>query len=224
MSLCFLVNPPLEGTTVFGNSNGSAGTSLSELIIPWGITMNSDNSMLIADYANERVLRVSNNVSTGVIVASDVSLLLTRKAIFDESLVNLFVIDSVFCYIRRYYNGPLTFNKVFNSTCGTDLTQFGEAASFRMDSLGNFYIADYSNHRIMFWAVNATSGVLLAGVTGVSGGDGLHLCNPEDVTLDEEQGLLYVADTNNHRIIRYSLGSPNGIVVAGGNGQGVERK
>jgi sugar lactone lactonase YvrE len=93
-----------------------------------------------------------------------------------------------------------------------------------MDSLGNFYIADYSNHRIMFWAVNATSGVLLAGVTGVSGGDGLHLYNPEDVTLDEEQELLYVADTNNHRIIRYSLGSPNGIVVAGGNGQGVERK
>jgi hypothetical protein len=186
--------------------------------------MTTDNSMVIVEYGNGRVLRVSANASSGVIVATAVPWLAARKALFDRLLLNLFVIDSTYCYIRQYYNGSLTNSPAFNSTCGTDLTQFGRAASFCMDSIGNFYIADSSNHRIMFWGVNATSGVLLAGVTNVSGSDALHLNYPQDITLDESQGLLYVADTFNHRIVRYSLGLPYGTVVAGGNGPGVERK
>ena len=191
---------------------------------PWGITISTDNSMLIAEYGNGRVLRVSANSSTGVIVATSIPQMTPIKAIYDRFRLNLFVMDGTYCYIRQYYNGSLTNNSAVNSTCGTDLTQLGVEASFCMDSMGNFYIADNSNHRIMFWGVNATSGVLLAGITGVSGSDALHLYNPQDVTLDESQGLFYVADTSNHRIVRYSWGSSYGIVVAGGNGQGLERK
>jgi sugar lactone lactonase YvrE len=212
------------GTTVFGSVNGTAGNSLSQLNLPWSVTINTDKSMLITDMNNIRVLRVYPNASTGVIVASAGPWLQSRRALFDSDLLNLFVVDSDFCRMTRYYNGSLTDTIMFGSTCGTNLTQIGGAASFCMDSAGNFYIADNNNHRIMFWTANGTSGVLLAGTTGVSGSDVLHLYCPEDITLDEAQGLLYVADTFNHRIIRYSLGSPSGTVVAGGNGPGVGRK
>ena len=37
---------------------------------------------------------------------------------------------------------------------------------------------------------------------------------------DPRSGTIYVADTLNHRVIGYSVGSSNGIVVAGGQGSG----
>jgi hypothetical protein len=171
--------------------------------------------MLITDMNNIRVLRVYANASTGVVVASTGPWLQSRKVLSDSSRLNLFVIDSDYCLMTRYHNGSQTDTIVFGNTCGTGLTQFGGGASFCMDSAGNFYIADNSNHGNMFWKANATSGIVLVGTTGVSGSNISHLYYPEDVTLDEARGLLYVADTFNHRI---------GTVVADGNGPGVERK
>ena len=211
--------------TVFGSEYGTPGSTLSSLQSPWSVTLNSDNSMLIADTTNLRVLRVSANASTGVMVANAGSWLVSRRAFFDGPLLNLLVIDSVRCLMTGYHNGSLAYTTVFGtSSCGSSLSQFDSAASFCMDSMGNFYVADNSNHRIMFWAANRTTGVLLAGVTGVSGSDMQHLYHPEDITVDEPHGLFYVADTFNHRIIRFSSGSSNGTVVAGGNGPGVRPK
>lgn len=216
--------PILTGTTLFGNTNGTAGSSLSELSVPWGITVYANNSMVIAELGNLRVLRVSSNANSGVVVASGDPYLVSRKALFDESLLKLFVIESALCRMRRYYNDSLTKTIVFGSTCGSNLTQFGDAASFCMDSLGNFYIADNMNHRIMRWEANSTIGVLLTGETGVPGSDLQHLYHPQDITLDETRGLIYVADTFNDRIVQYSIGSPNRMIVAGGNGPGVAQK
>ncbi|CAF1536236.1 unnamed protein product [Rotaria magnacalcarata] len=38
--------------------------------------------------------------------------------------------------------------------------------------------------------------------------------------MDSSSNMLYVADTDNHRIMSYVLNSPVGIIVAGGNGVG----
>lgn len=53
-----LANPPLAGATIFGNENSSASSSLMALNFPWDISVNSDNSMLITDMLNVRVLHV----------------------------------------------------------------------------------------------------------------------------------------------------------------------
>jgi len=54
--------------------------------------------------------------------------------------------------------------------------------------------------------------------------DSQHLNNPLDVAVNDTQGVIYVVDSNNHRIMRYIIGSSNGTVVAGGNGLGNARK
>lgn len=186
--------------------------------------MNVDNSLLITYRNNLRMLRIYGNASIGVQVTPNNSNLISRRAIFDDRLLNLFVIDGDSCLMTKYHNGPMGATKVFGSTCGSNLSQIATSASFCMDSMGNFYMADNNNRRILFWAVNATKGVLLAGVTGVPGNDSLHLNHPEDVVLDETEGMLYAADTYNDRIIRYSLTSRNGTVVAGGYGPSVQPK
>ncbi|UJR17481.1 hypothetical protein I4U23_004376 [Adineta vaga] len=186
--VCISVYPYLMGTTVFGLENGTAGSSLSTLNAPWGITINSDNSMLIADNTNNRVLYVSTNATTGKKVAPSSGSLYSRRAYFDSSYLNLYVIDCDRCQMTRYYNGSLTKSILFSPSCGANLTQFGKSGSFTLDSNGN----------------------------GTQ-----HLFKPQDIVLDESEGVYYVADTFNHRVLRFSFGSTNGTIVAGGNSAGI---
>jgi sugar lactone lactonase YvrE len=43
---------------------------------------------------------------------------------------------------------------------------------------------------------------------------------PYGMTRDSSSGTLYIADTNNNRVMRYLTGASSGTVVAGGNGPG----
>ena len=43
---------------------------------------------------------------------------------------------------------------------------------------------------------------------------------PIGLTLDLNSGTIYVADSQNHRVMAYASGATTGTVVAGGNGQG----
>jgi hypothetical protein len=90
------------------------------------------------------------------------------------------------------------------------------------DLQGNLFVADYYNHRIMRWTPNATNGTMIAG-TGSSGNSCIQLAFPFALFLDTYRSLLYVVDTENHRIQLFNLTGPipyNGTTVAGGNGQG----
>lgn len=44
---------------------------------------------------------------------------------------------------------------------------------------------------------------------------------PYNLIRDSSSGTLYIADTVNHRVVRYLAGATSGTVVAGGNGAGM---
>jgi sugar lactone lactonase YvrE len=87
-----------------------------------------------------------------------------------------------------------------------------------VDSIGNLYVADYSNHRIR----KVTSGVITTvagnGTQGFSGDNGpatsAQLNGPVGIAVDFT-GNLYIADTYNHRIREVSNGV---IATVAGNG------
>ena len=59
-----------------------------------------------------------------------------------------------------------------------------------------------SNHRIMEWKWNATSGQVIAG--GNQQGSGNHqLSYPQDVIIDKERDSLIICDNGNRRVIRW---------------------
>lgn len=72
-----------------------------------------------------------------------------------------------------------------------------------MDVMGNVYCADTANHRIQLFLDGQTEGVTIAGVTGISGSNNTLLKLPYWVKLDSQLNL-YVADTNNSRIQKFS--------------------
>ena len=221
----FAATSLLAGKIVFGNLNGIAGSSSSSLNTPWGITINTDNSILIADAFNGRVLLVRQNSSDNVtIFGGGGQLGMPAKAIYDTNIPpNLYIIDCTTNLITVWQSNSTTGMPRFGSQ-GSNLNQLHCPASFYLSSNKSFYIADEQNHRILLLLWNASNGIVIAGVTDVIGNDSFHLNLPADIFVDEELGQMYVADSNNHRIIRYTFGSLNGTVVAGGNGQGKQRK
>lgn len=136
-------------------------------------------------------------------------------------------------YIRAYATNSLgTFygNEIkFTTMKGGDVVAGGrsgsEADTFSgirdvwVDSNGNILIADADNGRIQKWASGASSGVTVAGVTKSLGSNANQLNNPFGICLDNS-GNLYIADSGNNRIQKWSPGANVGVTVAGGNGRG----
>ena len=77
---------------------------------------------------------------------------------------------------------------------GPALNQLDEPYDIDIDCMGNLYVADGTNCRIVKWAPGATSGIVVAGGNGpgsspsqLNGPDGLHV---------DDSGNIFVADGN----------------------------
>lgn len=86
---------------------------------------------------------------------------------------------------------------------------------------GTLYVADTNNNRIQKWMNNAEKGLTVAGSSqGILGDDATKLANPTFVWVDEETEALYIADTDNDRIQRWTPQQSTGTTVVGGEGRG----
>jgi gliding motility-associated-like protein len=101
---------------------------------------------------------------------------------------------------------------------GPALDQLNHPYDLDVDCLGNVYVADGNNSRIVKWAPGATSGAVVAG----GNGQGIlpsQLNTPQGVIVDHS-GNIYVSDYGNYRVQKWAPGAAAGVTVAGGNGQG----
>ncbi|WP_276483666.1 gliding motility-associated C-terminal domain-containing protein [Paraflavitalea pollutisoli] len=104
---------------------------------------------------------------------------------------------------------------------GNSLDRLNDPAGIFVDATGYLYVADMGNHRVLKFPPGSTSltdGVVVAGIGGY--GQGLtQLNSPLSVYVDGTN-RLYVADRDNHRVMRYPVN--DGSVAAGemvaGNG------
>lgn len=104
-------------------------------------------------------------------------------------------------------------------TSGTTPALLHLPAGVALDAAGFIFVADPENHRIVKFAPNATSGSAGTVVAGTgSAGSGPHELNkPTGLAVDANNNL-YVADSENHRIQKFSpnsVGGDNGVTVAG---------
>ncbi len=57
--------------------------------------------------------------------------------------------------------------------------------------------------------------------TGTAGSADNELSNPLGLVFDSKSRTLYISDSGNHRVMKYSSGASSGTLFAGGNGGGV---
>ncbi|CAF0931414.1 unnamed protein product [Adineta steineri] len=84
---------------------------------------------------------------------------------------------------------------------GNSLKQLSHPRGVIVDDLGQIYVADSWNNRVMRWCEGDKEGEIVVGGNG-EGNQSTQLSYPIGLSLDNEQDL-YVAENGNHRIQKY---------------------
>jgi DNA-binding beta-propeller fold protein YncE len=132
----------------------------------------------------------------------------------DVQTLNIWIADTYNCEILTWTN-PST-RIVVCGSCGSGSTQFDSPRGLYVDtSSGNtIYVADTDNHRIQMWVPGATSGVTVAGITTYYGTALNQLWSPQTLIVDTN-GNMFIVDTGNDRIMRWTIGASSGMIIAG---------
>ncbi|HTK10251.1 MAG TPA: NHL repeat-containing protein [Ktedonobacteraceae bacterium] len=120
--------------------------------------------------------------------------------------------------------GSFTTNTVNKN--GVSANSLNQPSGLALDSSGNLYVADTTNNRVLYFPSGSTTATRVYGQggsfttnSGNKGGVGPDtLDTPAGVSLDSS-GNLYVADTNNNRVLFFLAGSTTatGVYGQGGN-------
>ncbi|CAF1266469.1 unnamed protein product [Adineta steineri] len=202
-------------TTVAGG-NGK-GEGLNQLSDPWGICIDNDKSVYIADQWNHRVVKWELNSNTGEIIAGgngrgyqNNQLNFPSDVIIDKKNNSFIISDNgmrrVFRYSEKNQTNPqvIISNMIYHSVA--------------IDKNGFIYVPDCENAEVRRWKEGDNKGELVAGGNGV--GDHLNqLYEPTNIFIDEDFSL-YISDSLNHRVMKWKKDAKEGIIVAGGNGKG----
>ena len=224
----------LAGSGTNGSQNGN-GTSAS-FNAPVGMAVDSSGNLYIADSFNHQIRKIdtSGNVTTLAGSGSEGSAdgkgtsasFNAPYGVAVDSSRNVYVADTYNNLIRKIdVSGNVTTLAGSGSIGSEDGN--GISASFRsprgiaVDSSGNVYVADSSNHLIR--KIDSSGNVTTIAGSGDYGsadgqGTSASFHNPNEVTVDSN-GNLYVADRYNH-LIRKIDTSGNVTTIAGSGAQG----
>jgi streptogramin lyase len=94
-----------------------------------------------------------------------------------------------------------------------------EPTDLFMDNQGSLYVSNQDGECVFKYAPDFSSYTVVAGAPNQGGNLPDLLSSPTGIYVDSA-GNLYVADTENSRIMKWAPGATQGVVVAGGNGNG----
>jgi len=218
-SLLFSFN----GVTVAGG-NGY-GVAANQLSYPYGVFVDRNGNIFIADIENNRIQKWAPGATSGVTVAggngagSAANQLNYPYGVFVDNNGNIFIADYNNSRIQKWAPGATSGITVAGGNgAGSAANQLAFPSSVFVDGNGNIFIADQSNNRIQKWSLSATAGVTVAG-GNKQGAAANQLNYPWGLFIDSI-GNIFIADGGNNRIQKWAPGATTGSTVAGGNGQG----
>ncbi|CAF1023294.1 unnamed protein product [Adineta steineri] len=196
-----------------GNAKGDRSDQLNE---PPGVIVDKkNNSLIICDWGNRRVVRWPRQIGrNGETIISDID---CQHLTMDKN-GDLYVSDCVKNEVRRWKQEEREGTIVAGGNGqGDDLNQLHCPTHIFIDEHHSIYVSDYFNHRVMKWLKDAKEGIVVAG-RKCEMNSLTQLPYPCGVIVDHLSNV-YVASGTSHRIMRWCKGSKDGSIVVGGNGK-----
>ncbi|CAF4388331.1 unnamed protein product, partial [Rotaria magnacalcarata] len=200
---------------VVAGGNGQ-GIGLHQLYGPTDVLIdNETDSLIICDQKNDRVVRWSRRSGT------------TQGEILIDSIncYGLAMDEQGYLYVSDWYTNEVWRYQLCEegSTLvaggngqGAGLNQLNSPGYLFVDRNHSVYVSDWNNQRVMKWnkadswncrvmrwTQGATRGTVIVGGNGPGAGAN-QLNDPVDLSLDQH-GNLYIAESNNNRVQRFSI-------------------
>ncbi|CAF1379287.1 unnamed protein product [Adineta ricciae] len=201
-----------QGKIVAGG-NGK-GKRIDQLNYPTDVIVDEENnSLIIADFGNNRITQWSLNQNQQEILIENMNYWSLTK----DKYKYLYVSNWGNNEVRRWKIGEIKGKEgqlvAGGNGQGNQLNQLNGPTYIFIDDQQSIYISDSKNHRVMKWKKDAKEGIVVVGGTG----QGSQLNEPKGIIVDEFD-QIYVVDEENHRIMRWIEGE--GEIIVGGNGKG----
>ena len=192
------------------------GTKNGQILISdidcWGITMDKNGYMYVSDTEKDEVRRWKRGETNGIIVAGGngngdhLNQFNFPCYLFVDQDDSVYVSDCdnnrVMKWIKNTKEGIIVAGGQGQGQ-GDQLTQLNDPQGVIVDHLGNAYIADWRNHRIMCWLKGSKEGRIIVGGNGY--GEQLNqLSGPMGISFDREDNL-YVVDFLNNRVQKFEI-------------------
>ncbi|CAF1439241.1 unnamed protein product [Rotaria sp. Silwood1] len=204
------------GKTVAGG-NGQ-GYATNQLNWPQGLFVDDDQTMIIADYRNHRIVQWKMGDTSGQVVAGGKGqgnrldqLNFPTDVLIDKATDSLIICDSENRRVVRW-------SRRNGTTQGEILIDNIACCGLFMDDHRYLYVSDYKKHEVRRYQIGDKNGTIVAGGND-KGADLSRLNVPTYIFVDQQQ-TVYVPDCYNHRVMKWNKGAKEGIVVAGGQGEG----
>ena len=204
-----------NGLTAAGG-NGK-GNGINQLFYPWGLYVDDDQTIYVADHSNHRIVEWKSGVTSGQVVAGgnrqgsgDHQLSNPLDVIVDKERDSLIICDSSNQRVVRWSRR--------NGTSGETIISNIDCWGLTMDENGSLYVTDVGKHEVRRYRRGESQGTVVAGGNG-NGNRLDQLSYPRYVFVDRDHSV-YVSDGGNHRVMKWVEGAKQGIIVAGGQGKG----
>ncbi|CAF4059644.1 unnamed protein product, partial [Rotaria sordida] len=205
-----------NGVTVAGGHG--KGSATNQLYWAEGFFVDDNQTIVIADYWNHRIVQWKMGDTNGQVVAGGNGrgnrldqLNEPTDVLIDKETHSLMICDQNNRRVVRW-------SRRSGTTQGEILIDNIACRGLAMDDQRDLYISDVEKDEVRRYQIGNKNGTIVAGGNGE--GTGLNQLNsPTYIFLDQQQ-TVYVSDWDNHRVMKWNKGAKEGIIVSGGHGQG----
>ena len=195
------------------------GDDTNQLYYPEGLVVDDNQTVIIADQGNDRIIQWKNGDTTnGQVVAGGNGqgnglhqLNRPTDVLIDKETDSLIIADRENRRVARW-------SRRSGTTEGDILIGGIACARLAMDEQRYLYVSDTEKHEVRRYQSGEKNGTLVAGGNGK--GDSLNQLNSPTYLVVDRQQNVYVSDNENHRVMKWNKDTKEGIVIAGGQGEG----
>ncbi|CAF3676986.1 unnamed protein product [Rotaria sordida] len=194
------------------------GHSSYQLCFPHGFFIDDDQTMVIADNGNNRIVQWKVGGKHGKVMAGDRGpgnrldqLNQPTDVIIDKATDSLIICDGDNRRLLRW-------SRRNDTNQGEILLDNVRCYGLAMDDQRYLYISDTKHNEVRRYQLGDKKGIVVAGGNGK--GANLNQLNIPTYIFVDKQQAVYVSERHNHRVTKWNKDATAGIIVAGGQGQG----